>query len=562
MVSFSPWDREIRLLALIAAAISFTAAARIQLLAVETDSAVSPSADAAAADAAAPAAAAPAAVGSPEYKQVASSILSQAQEAYSKGDLKEARRLANDAARIQVQWNADELTPRQFLSQLPSSQENAAQQSSAAGSDLHSPEYTRLARDLLREARDYLHHGDFDEAEELAAAADRLGTEWWKGEQTPAKLLAEIRKARRFQSSASVTGRGQRNQGFVYVSGDDQGAAIAPVVASSRESHSTGQMQQGAALGGVAESPGRGPAPQLILPLPEEVHAQADASLADFVTDVKADPASHVGYLEDDAWSEAVVRKGHSLASQHGPQSGVLRTQPTAESQAEDLAVFKVAVSELSSAVRELRQSVHDSQQSQSTAETGDQNPGSSQKHASTVPPSLTQRAPSPPAEQHWPTTVAPAVPQPPGFGNGQLMSPYPPIIIQNYPSIGAGGHPAQWQTSYYTPNVPAPGAAPVMPTAPVAIQPAASDSGSSLPWIICGLLLICVVLFGRQIDDARGAAIAWFNSRSASDESSTSSRRSRVSDADEDDFEDENPRAMILSVLDQNMDLREKLSA
>ncbi len=140
-------------------------------------------------------------------------------------------------------------------------------------------------------------------------------------------------------------------------------------------------------------------------------------------------------------------------------------------------------------------------------------------------------------------------------------MSPYPPIIIQNYPSIGGGGPPVQWQASYYTPNVPVPGAAPVMPTVPVAVQPAASDSPSSLPWIICGLLLICVVLFGRQIDDARVAAIAWFNCDSSSPEFALSSRRSRVDDADE-DFEDENPRAMILSVLGQNMDLREKLSA
>ena len=188
------------MLALIGATIAFSTAAKLQLQAVDTDATTS-------ADATIPLDA-----GSPEYKQVAVAILNRAKEAFDAGNPEEAQRLAGDAARIQVQWSDGELTPTQLLSQMQGAQNTTSQDSPVIGEALYAPEYERLARELLREARDFLSHGEFDQAEELAAAAGRLQTKWWQGEQTPAMLIAEIRKARRFQSSGQVSGRGQRNQ--------------------------------------------------------------------------------------------------------------------------------------------------------------------------------------------------------------------------------------------------------------------------------------------------------------------------------------------------------------
>jgi len=538
------------MLALIGAVIAFSMAASIKLQAVDADSAVEIPVDVAESQSS----------GSPEYKKVAVSILNQAKHAAAQGNIEEARRLARDAARIQVSWNDEELTPDQLLSQLAPRESQSDLKSSFVSTGLHSPEYARLARDLLREARDFLNHGDFDQAEELAAAAERLGIEWWKGEQTPAKLIAEIRKARRFQSSSQVVGRGQRNHGFVYVAGTEQEEPIAPVITGSPESHTTADWKTPATESSqFVQTSGTGFTPQLMLPLPEadqtasENVAEADAAI---VTAFNADSDSTVDAFNDPQWSEVVHTDGISPGSngtQHG--AGFDEHPQSAERQVEDLSVFKVAVSELSSAVRELRQSVHESR-SLSDEQSGDVKPV-------LVPPkAIVQDVQNSSVDQPWPSSVAPAVAPSPRYADGQMMSPYPPIIIQNYPST-VGGQPAQWQTSYYVPGGPVPNSAPaMMPSGPAVVQQPTSGSGSALPWIICGLLLICVVLFGRQIDDARVSAIAWIASRSESGRPTASPRhRSHTSDSD-DDFEEQNPRAMILSVLDQNMELREKLSA
>ncbi|MHC4874967.1 MAG: hypothetical protein ACYTGL_00625 [Planctomycetota bacterium] len=546
------------MLALIVATFALSAAAALQLMAVDTDAVSQPAADSAASQS----------VENPEYKQVAVSILTQAQDALASGDVKEARRLASDAARIQAHWTAGELTPAQFLSQLPDADDSQPRKQSATGSNLHSPEYARLARDLLREARDYLSQGDLDQAEELAAAAGRLDIEWWKGEQTPADLIARIRKAKQFHSSPQVPGRGQRTQGFVYVAGEEQRGEAAPTVLESvPESSATGRWIPASEGSASQETPGGHEeqfVPQLILPEPDA--SIPAASLSE--TAAETSSVSPVGFLENDQWSEVVVtadtQKNNSVAAGSAPYEDVFDTPSSpAATPTKDISVFKVAVSELSSAVRELRESVQESQL-RAADDQDDQNRDATASHTGG------QQAPSAPVAQHWPSTVAPVAPQAPGFMGGQMMSPYPPIIIQNYPSMG-GGPPVQWQASYYVPSVPAPGAPPAMPappaasqpTPPATAQPTASASGSWFPWLLCGLLLIGVVLFGRQIDEARIAAVEWVRSRSESDQSARSARnRSRASDDDDDSYEEQNPRAMILSVLDQNMELREKLSA
>jgi hypothetical protein len=543
-----PRYRSIRMLALIGAVVAFSMAVSIQLRAVDTDTATEPSVGVAESQD----------TGSPEYKKVAVSILSRASNAAAQGNIEEARRLARDAAKIQVQWTDDELTPDQLLGQLAARESESDGQSSFVSTGLHSPEYARLARDLLREARDFLNHGDFDEAEELAAAAQRLEIEWWKGEQTPAKLISEIRKARRFQSSSQIGGRGQRNQGFVYVAGAEDEEPIAPVIAGSPESHTTADWRTTATEASAIErTSGTSPTPQLMLPLPEADHTSSrNAVESEFVSAVKVVSKPPVDSFNDFPPGELALTEATSEDFHESlDDSGADAYPRSADREIHDLSVFKVAVSELSSAVRELRQSVHESR-SPSDGQSGDEQP------VAMPTDTAVQNVQRSTVDQPWPSTVAPAAVPSPRFADTQMVSPYPPIIIQNYPST-VGGQPAQWQTSYYVPSGPAPNTAPAMtPGGPVVVQPTSSSSSSAVPWIICGLLLICVVLFGRRIDDARVSAIAWINSRSESAGPAASSRqRSRVSDSD-DDIEEQNPRAMILSVLDQNMDLREKLSA
>jgi len=156
------------------------------------------------------------------YAAAAKRFMQDARRAAEKGDVAEARRLAEAAAALPVEWESSQQAPQDFLSRLDGQFSAADQQpagnrsnpfAAAEPEEAKSPEKPaansnellkkRQAQRLIAEARKALAAGNIPLARSRALQARQLRAQWGLWDERPEHVMAEIDKRSETQTFAA-----------------------------------------------------------------------------------------------------------------------------------------------------------------------------------------------------------------------------------------------------------------------------------------------------------------------------------------------------------------------
>jgi type II secretory pathway component GspD/PulD (secretin) len=152
----------------------------------------------------------------PENTPKARELLKQARQALDKGDLAQAKQLTDQARALKPELNWWEDTPDKLLAAIHETE--AKKQPAKAGAAVAENSPSSEPRQLLKQARELYNAGKLEEAQTLAQKANTKPTRWGLFEDSPDKLLLDLKKARlkRDQEEAGhvlVDARKQYEQG-------------------------------------------------------------------------------------------------------------------------------------------------------------------------------------------------------------------------------------------------------------------------------------------------------------------------------------------------------------
>ena len=195
-------------------------------------------------------------------RQAALKLMAEAKVAADQGDIDTAAKLALQAKSLPVRWNPAEESPTRFLQSLASLQNKksnagrveVATNAGAPAVEANSrPEQRRaIAQQWLGEGRKAMKEGRYEDAEQLAQKASGLQVQYRLLEDSPEKLLEDVRESRRV--SVAKNTRGPQPKAGTVAAANRGNAAVGSDALRDRADGLMRQARQAQQSGNPAEA--------------------------------------------------------------------------------------------------------------------------------------------------------------------------------------------------------------------------------------------------------------------------------------------------------------------